>query len=273
VPSAFTRLTSRQHAVVRECRDLARGRGAAETILLDGAHVVAEALANHVTIQTALVSAAVLRDAGPHGRALVDRLARSGTRVFEANDAALDAASPVRTTSGLVAVAHWRPAPLDAVLTPAPAMAVGLVGVQDPGNLGAAIRSADALGATGVVALDAGADPAGWKALRGAMGSTFRLPVARGTLDAAVAAAHRDGIAIVAAAARGGSAPDALALRKPTLLLFGSEGAGLDAAALPPDATRVTIPMRPGAESLNVSVAVALVLDEARRQRRSRKSA
>ena len=141
--------------------------------------------------------------------------------------------------------------------------------MQDPGNLGAAIRSADALGASGVVSIGHAADPAGWKALRGAMGSTFRLPVSRASLDDLLGVGTAQRVAVLATTARGGVALADAPLSEPVLLLFGGEGAGLPDAVLPAKTTRITIPMRAGVESLNVAVAVGLVLYEARRQRQA----
>ena len=191
--------------------------------------------------------------------------------IYEAAPTVLDAASPVRTPSGIVAIAAWTPRPIGDVFAPAPALAVGLVDVQDPGNVGAVIRSADALGATGVIAMGATAHPGGWKALRGAMGSTFRLPVAR-SLDDARGRPRPRRRPVRATVAEGARATDRrVDLRPPTLLLRrqrrrrpharGDRSRQSDA--------RVTVPMRPGVRSLNVGVTAALILYEARRETRS----
>jgi TrmH family RNA methyltransferase len=93
---------------------------------------------------------------------------------------------------------------LDAVFAPAPALVVVAVDVQDPGNVGALVRTAEAAGATGFVAAGVSADPLGWKALRASMGSAFRLAMGR-TADTAafVADARARGHQIVAMAPRG----------------------------------------------------------------------
>jgi TrmH family RNA methyltransferase len=146
---------------------------------------------------------------------------------------------------------------------------VAAVDVQDPGNFGAIIRSADALGASSVVAVGATADPAGWKALRGAMGSSFRVTVARASLDEMIDAA-RTAQAQLLAASMDGEPIDHADLRGSTVLLLGSEGLGLPPAALGAAHNRVSIPMRAGINSLNVAVTASLLLYEARRQRASR---
>jgi len=270
VPAPFTRLTSRQHSVVRACRDLAASRGSGPTVLLDGAHLIGEAFTSGVPIETVLAGARYFDDSGPDGRTLLGRIQQTGATIFDASDAVIAAASPVRTPSGIVAIARWTPAALTAVFAPAPALAVGLYGVQDPGNLGAVIRSADALGATGVISIGPAADPAGWKALRGAMGSTFRLPVARASMADAIAAAASSRVPVLATTARGGVPLSDAPLSSPVLVLFGAEGAGLPEDVMPPGVGRLTIPMRAGVDSLNVAVAAGLVLYEARRQRHAK---
>jgi TrmH family RNA methyltransferase len=166
----------------------------------------------------------------------------------------------VRAPSGLVAIAQWQPAPVESVFTAPTPFVLALVDVQDPGNVGAVIRSADALGATAVVALDATADPAGWRALRGAMGSTFRIAVGRGSLGALVAAARRHEARLVATVAGGGVPLEAADLSGARVVLLGNEGTGLAEEAVAAADSTVWIPMRPGTSSLNVAVAASIIL-------------
>jgi TrmH family RNA methyltransferase len=265
VPQSLVRLTSRQHPLVQRCRALARGRGRDGSVLLEGAHLLKDAVDAGIEIEAVLVASDATGTAAE--RRVPGQLARNGVAVYEGSDAVLDAASPTAQPSGWLAIARWSLSPLDAVFSPSPALVIALAGVQDPGNLGAIIRSADAFEATGVIADSAGADPASWKALRGSMGSTFRLPVARATLPEMIDAARRAHVAIVAAAAQGGSSLTSLILAGSTMVILGGEGAGLPEDALPPGVRRVSVPMRPGVESLNVAVTAALILYEARAQR------
>jgi TrmH family RNA methyltransferase len=148
-------------------------------------------------------------------------------------------------------------------------MVVVAVDVQDPGNVGALVRSAEAGGATGVVATSGSADPFGWKALRGAMGSAFRLPIAR-VADAgeAIALVRRvAGLRIAATVATQGVVMGQADLTGALALVVGSEGAGLPDEVVAAADLKVTIPMTPRVESLNVAVATALLVYEARRQR------
>ena len=141
-------------------------------------------------------------------------------------------------------------------------------GIQDPGNLGAIARVAEAAGASGLIAAGQSADPFGWKALRGSMGSTLRLPVAsREHADQAVAQARRQGCRIVATTPHGGRSLFDINLKMPVAVLIGGEGAGLAPALVEAADERITIPMQAPVESLNAAVTAALIVYEARRQR------
>jgi TrmH family RNA methyltransferase len=254
------RVTSRQHAFVKRCRALAARRGDADGgVLLDGEHLLMEAVAAGVPIE------GVITDG--RGAGAVRQAREAGAPVYDASASVLAAASPVKQPSGVVSVARWTPAPLSRVLDGRAPLVIGLVDVQDPGNLGGAIRAAAALGATGVSVLDRSADPGGWRAMRGAMGSTFRVPVAQGTSADLLADARRRGLRIAATSAGTGVSVDRADLRGPLLILLGNEGGGLpDALARQADLT-LTVETGRGVESLNVAVTAALVLFEARRQR------
>jgi TrmH family RNA methyltransferase len=267
VPIAYPRVTTRHHAVVRAFRALARRPRGETRVLLAGARVIDEALRMRVRLRTLLVTRDFLTEASPADRAVVSGATRAGAAVYEGSPAVLEAASPVHTASGIVAIAEWSPVAITDTFAPPPALAIGLVDVQDPGNVGAVIRSADALGATGVVTIGDSADPGSWKALRGAMGSTFRLPVARAPLEEVVAAARRLGLIVIAAVPDAATPLEGLDLSTRALLLLGNEGAGLAGSAVGQADERVTVPMRRGVNSLNVAVTAALILYEARRQR------
>ncbi|HNV04249.1 MAG TPA: RNA methyltransferase [Vicinamibacterales bacterium] len=260
-------IASRHNPFVQRCRALARRRDATSgEILLDGVHLLADALAAGVPIAAAAATRALWeRD---EGRAIRRSLERAGSRVFDATTAVIEAASPVRAPAGVVAIAQWAPLSLPEVFGAAPALAVCAAGVQDPGNLGAVIRAADAAGATACIAAAGSADPLGWKALRGAMGSAFRVPLVAGAdVFTACAEARARGIRVLAAAPGRGRSVFDVDLTGPILFLLGGEGAGLPASVLDLADETLTIPMRAPVESLNVAVAAGVMLFEARRQR------
>jgi TrmH family RNA methyltransferase len=268
------RITSRQNPLVARYRAAARGR-ADDLLLLDGAHLVADALDAGVHLREAAVAdVADVADAAGHAarrgeiRALAARLTEAGVEVVAASAAVMDALSPVRSASGIVALAD-RPS-LDAgrMYGGGAPLVIVAVDVQDPGNLGAIVRVAEAGGATGLVAAGRSADPFGWKALRGSMGSALRIPVVVGEhADQAVADARRHGCRIVAAVPRGGRSLFDINLKVPAAVLIGGEGPGLPAALVDAADDRVTIPMQSPVESLNAAVTAALIVYEARRQR------
>jgi RNA methyltransferase, TrmH family len=152
-------------------------------------------------------------------------------------------------------------------LASANALVVVAHDVQDPGNVGGIMRTAEAAGATAFIATAATADPLGWKALRGSMGSALRLPVTRADIADVLRALRTAGIATVALVPRAGRSLFEADFRTPSALILGSEGAGVPDVVLQQLDRRITIPMQPPVESLNVGVAAALVLYEAFRQR------
>ena len=255
-------ITSRQNPTVKRFKEAAES---SDELLLDGPHLLAEALLAHLPVEVVAVESAAAN--GEVG-ALVRRAAEAGARVLDVSASVLEAMSPVRRPTGIVAIAGRRESTLDQALGDAPQMVLMLEHVQDPGNVGAIIRAADACGATGVVVGAGSADPFGWKALRGSMGSAFRLPVAsRHNMADAIEHARRLGLQVLAAVPRDGTSLPSIDLRGPVAIVLGGEGAGVSADLLELVDGRLTIPMRPTVDSLNVATAAALIVYEAERQR------
>ena len=199
---------------------------------------------------------------------LLGELTTAGAVILDVSAEVIAAASPVRTPSGIVAVATFTLKPLGEVFRRTPSLVVAAIDVQDPGNVGAIVRSAEAAGATGVVVAGQSADPLGWKAIRGSMGSVFRTPVASAaTLEAMIDAARARGLVIVATTPSGGRDLFDMDLTRPTLVMVGGEGGGLAPTLMEAADARMRIPMEPPVESLNVAVATGVILFEARRQR------
>lgn len=257
-------IASRQNPLVRRFRAAAEKHG--KDLLLDGAHLIEEAMAASLPIEVVVVA----DDAQGPFTELARRAEASGARVLAVTPGVLNAMSPVRQPSGIVAIGRRQERSLAEALAAAPQMVLMLDEVQDPGNVGAIVRAAEACGATGIVTGHGTADAMGWKALRGSMGSIFRLPVAvRQSLPEAVRAARALGIEILAAVPRDGVALTECDLRRPVAVLLGGEGAGLPDSLAALATSRVTIPMRRPVDSLNVATAAALIAYEAQRQRSS----
>lgn len=258
------RITSRQNSVVAEFRAVARG-GDPARLLLDGLHLVTDALASGCHLEHVVVTSD--RSEDPDLASVLEAAVRAGAEAAIVSAPVMAAISPVRSPSPIVALAR-RPRLEGRMFEPSPPLVVIACDVQDPGNLGAIARVVEGAGASGLMAVGQSADPFGWKAVRGSMGSALRLPIAvHVEADTAVAAARARGCKIVATVPRGGTSLFDADLTAPTAVLFGSEGHGLPGGLLDSADERLTIPMAAAVESLNAAVAVALVVYEARRQR------
>jgi TrmH family RNA methyltransferase len=259
--SCVPAITSRQNPIVARFRAAARGESA-ELLLLDGVHLLAEALGAGIRVREAAMTNGV-----PEVAELVDRLRQNDVPIATVSTAVMQALSPVRSASPVVALAERPIAAGRRVYRDTPLVIIA-IDVQDPGNVGAIVRVAEAGGASGVVCAGACADPFGWKALRGSMGSALRLPVlVHRDVREAIDEARRHDCRIVATSPRGGHPLFESDLHGPIAVLIGGEGPGLALSQIEAADERVMIPMQPPVESLNTAVSAALIVYEARRQR------
>lgn len=262
-------ITRRQDPIVDAFRELAAEPDATgRRLLLDGVHLVREALNAGLEFEMAAVSSWMFEGTGEE-RALADALVAADIETVAVSAQVLEAISPVKTPAGVVAVVR-KPAAVPADICQRPdAFLLVIVDVQDPGNVGSLIRAAEAGGVTGVIVTAGSANPFAWKALRGSMGSTLRLPILYGVTPAAAMTCLRTFHAkAVASVARGGSDPDAIDWSGKVALVLGGEGAGLSEKIVEASQQRVTIPMAAPVESMNVATAGAVLIYAARRQRR-----
>jgi RNA methyltransferase, TrmH family len=267
-PMPMRSVTSRQNPLVRTFRALADvpdpgGR----RLLLDGVHLVRDAHRTGLAFETVAVAASRL-DGSSDEQRLASRLDRDGADVIAVSDQVLRAMSPVQHPSGLVAIALREPSRVPDIVERPDAFVLALADIQDPGNLGALLRAAEAGGVTGALVCGQSANPFSWKALRGAMGSTLRLPVAtRLTLEDVVELCDGANLRTVAAVPRSGRDPDAVEWSGAVALMLGGEGSGLPEPVVGRCDDAVTIPMAPSVESLNVAVAGGILIYAARRRR------
>ena len=200
---------------------------------------------------------------------LRDALAERARSFLDVSDSLLSRLSALETPQG-VAVTLRRPTYDDRALLGdelAP-LVVAAAGLRDPGNVGAVLRTAEAAGATGCLTMRGGADPFRDKAVRGSMGSVFRLPVRHGMSAAdAIAFARAQRLQIVVADGDGACSHTRADLRRPSMLVVGAEAAGVDAEWIDAADAHVRIPLRAPVDSLNVAVAAGVLLFEAHRQR------
>jgi len=185
-------------------------------------------------------------------------------------DAVFASAVPSESPQGIAALVKVKHFSLENILQASDApMLMAVAGVQDPGNLGTIIRSAEAFLATGVVIGEKTVSPFNSKAVRASAGSLFRLPLLQATLADAVAESRARGMRWVATSSHKGTALDQANLSGPIAFLIGSEGAGIPRDLISKMDEVVVIPHAERVESLNAGVAASIVLYEAARQRRS----
>lgn len=260
----MTEPLSPRNPLVQQARLLARDKQERETAglaVLEGVRLAEEALQAGVHLEYVLYSDHLLER--ERGAALLAALQAAGARTVPAAPEALDRAADTKSPQGIVAVFRpraWRAEDLK------PGLVVVLDGVQDPGNLGTVIRTAEAFGAAGVVAAG-GVDPLNPKVIRGAMGSLFRLPVLTGEAGEVLRVLKGQGRRILVADAGGALTPWTAPLASSTVLVIGNEGAGPSEAARSLADGVISIPMEGPTESLNAGVAASLLIYEAMRQR------
>ncbi len=230
-----------------------------------------EALAAGLGFHGALAGPELERTA--RGAALRAELGRHAVPVEEAGSRAFEQLAETETPQGIVAVVEprqWTPEEI-ALGSGGAGAALVIDGVQDPGNVGTLIRTAHALGAGGTIVLRGTADVLSPKALRSAMGATFRHPVVPLDDNAFIAWARRNDLTLWAAASDGVPLPRALEGagrgRGRIAVIVGNEGAGIRPALNAVATRRVAIPLAQGAESLNVAVAAGILLYEVLRGR------
>jgi TrmH family RNA methyltransferase len=261
-------ITSARNPAVVRARELERRKAArdAERLYVAwGLHLVQEAIAAQAPITEAFVGPGLT--ASDEGRLVLRSLERSGCRLWRASPRVLDAIADGCGDQGVLLIVRRPAHEVASIMAAKPDLLLLPHGVQDPGNLGSLVRSALALGSRGLVALDGCADPFSGRAVRAAMGATFRLPVATAAADEALSACRAAGVQVVAADLSGEAVPPDVDLTRPTALLVGNEGAGLPERLRRVADHRVRIPMAGGASSLNVHAAAVALLYETARQR------
>jgi TrmH family RNA methyltransferase len=256
------RIESRRHPAVAAVARLRREPAGA--VVAEGPHLVAEGLAAG-WCPVAAFATERWRHEAPGLTAALRRALRPAPPGLPAGwhwvgPRVMDALAGTASPQGLLAV-FTEPPPRE---EPPPAWVLALDGVQDAGNVGALARCLLAFGGEGSLLLcgPGTAHPLGERALRASAGAAFRLRRrAEADLPGALAAL---GVPLVALCPRGGTPLAAAGLRPPLALVVGGEGPGLH-AEVEALCRPVTIPLRPGAESLNVACAAAIALHAAAR--------
>jgi TrmH family RNA methyltransferase len=260
-------ITSRDNSLLRHAR-LVRDSKIDDSIFVEGLRLCEEALKSGLTIEAVIFSEEIRRK--DRAAKLIAQLGAAGGKVAEVSEKLLESVSYTRTPQGIVVLAS-RPAHDEATFKQQQLAAPFLIilhGINNPVNVGAILRTAEAAGVTGAITTAGTSDAFSPKALRGAMGSAFRLPIWRGAeYSEVIAWCNERGIRTVCAVARGQQNYTEIDWLGSFAVIVGTESTGLTPAEIAQADEAVRIPMAGSVESLNVAVATGVLLYEASRQR------
>jgi len=258
------RVASRQNVRVKELRRAFHEAAPTEKgeVAIEGMHLLEEAIRAGLRLSSVFVSEA----ARERAHKLLPQLS-SHTETLLLPDEVFASAVPTETPQGFAALVKVKLHALNGVFAPDPPLVVIAAGLQDPGNLGTIVRSAEAFGATGLLLAERTVSPWNWKAVRASAGSMFRLPVVKVKLTGVLADLRARGIRVLAASSHKGTPIEECDLRGPVAIIIGNEGAGLPKDILAQADEAVCIPQSPKVESLNAGIATSIILYEAARQR------
>lgn len=254
-----TVITSRKNPVIQDLRALLRSsaRRTARCVV-EGWHFLDTAAQGGA--ECLLVVHTPAAAALPRACDVRRRLHAAGARMVVVSPYVFDALTQVETPQGVLGVVRRPPPASPAMLGDPQGLLVVLDGVQDPGNVGAVLRTAVAAGVTGGAIVGEGADPYGPKAIRASAGTVFGLPLLfYEAANEAAAALREHGVRVLIADPRGERLDSEVSYTRPLALVFGGERAG-PSPAWGPHGTSVRLPMAGAAESLGVAAAAAVLL-------------
>jgi len=259
-------VSSRSNSLVKELRrTLAQGQPSGEGwIGLEGIRVIEEAIRSGLRLH------AVFFRGSSEDRAerLLQQLSSHVETILLPDDV-FDSAVATDHPQGVAALAAPRKSTIEEMLAAPMPLVVVAAGIQDPGNLGTLLRSAEAFGASGVLACEGTVSPFNAKVVRAAAGSLFRLPVIAAKFADCLPHLHARSLRRFATSSHKGTDLNEALLNRPCCILIGNEGAGLPRNILSEVDETIVIPHSPKVESLNAGVAASVVLYEAARQRRA----
>ncbi len=263
-------ITSRDNSLLRLARAVRDGKEN-DYIFVEGLRLCEEALRSALKIEVLIVSEELLRKERAAGA--ISELSQAARRSASVSEKLLESISYTKTPQGIVLLAE-RPESSEDRLSNIGynSLLVVLHQINNPVNVGAILRTAEAAGASGVITTKNTSDPFSPKSLRGAMGSAFRLPIWAGPgYDEMIAWCRNRRIETVCADAEASLAHTEIDWTRSVALVMGPESTGFTADELESATQIVRIPMQGAVESLNVSVAAGILLFEAARQRSATK--
>lgn len=259
-------VSSRQNTLVKELRRaFLQGEPTGEgSIAIEGVRIIEEAIRSGLRFQAVFFS----ESGRSHAGRLLPQISAQTEALVLPDDVFLSAVS-TDTPQGVAALVRLKPAKLEQLLeqTGGVPLLVAVAGIQDPGNLGTIIRSAEAFSARGVLLGEKTVHASNPKVVRASAGSVFREPLVAVKLKEAIQLLKQHGLRVVASSSHKGKPLYEVDFAGPLALLIGSEGAGLPPEILAQADELVTIPHSPRVESLNAGMAASILLYEVARQR------
>ncbi len=236
--------------------------------MIEGVKMVEEALRDRVGVSMVVASPALVQH---HGKGVLKLAETRSIDILWISEKMMDTVSESKTPQPVMAVVRMQGHNENELLAHSSGLIIIAHRLQDPGNLGTIIRTAEAVGAAGIALTPNTVDPYSVKSVRASMGSILRLPVVRiGELGVFVKLCKQKGFQTVATVVTAEKSHFDIDLTKPTVVILGQEGAGLSPDVMPDVDLHVRIPMAEAIDSLNVATSSAVVLYEALRQRRQR---
>ena len=265
VSGRLRRVSSRQNALVKELRKaLSQGEPTAEGYLaVEGVRMIEEAIRSGLRFQAVFFSEA----GSAHATRLLPQIG-SQVEILLLPDQVFLSAVSTEAPQGVAALVKLRPHKFEELLeSVSESLLVGIAGIQDPGNLGTIIRSAEAFGARAVLLGEKTVSHFNPKAVRGSAGSLFREPLIRVKLGESISALKQEGVRVLATSSHKGKPLQDANFTGAAMIVVGNEGAGVPPEILAMADELVTIPHSPRVESLNAGIAASILLYEAARQR------
>jgi len=259
------RIEGRHNALVKELRQaFSREELTSDGYCaIEGFRILEEAIRSGLRFRAVFFS----ESAVPRAEKLLSQLGAQVETLLLA-DKLFSSAVPSDAPQGVAALARWKELSREDVLAKSPAGPILVIaGVQDPGNLGTILRSAEAFGAGGVLLGEGTVSPYNPKVVRASAGSVFRVPLARTKLSESLGRMKDHGLRLVGTASHKGTPLDQAKMAGPLAIFVGSEGSGLPRDLIKEMNDVVAIPQVPEVESLNVGVAASIVLYEVMRQK------
>ncbi len=266
--SPHTPLSSKDNRIIKNLRSLsdAKHRLKEKTFLLEGTKMVEEALRDNLGVAAVIAAPSLMRH---HGKGILKLAESRGVEVVWITERLMDAVAESKSPQPIMAVVNMRLHTEEALLANSANLIVVAHELQDPGNLGTIIRTAEAAGASGIAVTPRTVDPYNAKTVRASMGSILRLPVVSvEDLHGFLRKCRQQGFQTLATVLTGEKTHFDIDLTMPTVVILGQEGAGLPEEMMADIDLRIRIPMATTVESLNVATAAAVILYEAIRQRR-----